>query len=178
MILESLKIFALFALVISILPLYIMALRNYTRSKRAVVEGMAQLDNATLSQLDWLPRRYISTFDLRAPFHLGCHSWGMLSLQQSIALQRVLLYGLPKTDKLTEETRKSARRYRRYSYFFVIPLAALILVPGYIRLSHDLASFSQMPLNICYLLLGSGIWLWVFMPKEKFKKWPEIGGRT
>lgn len=178
MILVTFKIFALFVLSVSILPLYFLALRNYARSKRAVIEGMAQLDVDTRHQLVWVPKGYIGVFDLLAPLRLGWQSWGLMSQQQNLALQRVLLHGPPKNAELSGETKKSARRFRRYFCFFIAPLAVLILLSAYIRLSHDLADFSGMSLSICYLLLGFGPALWVFILQEKFNKWPEIEDRT
>ncbi|MBO9411593.1 MULTISPECIES: hypothetical protein [unclassified Ruegeria] len=178
MIFDVLYIIFLFVLSIGILPLGVLAAWNYSRSKRTVVEGMARLDANTLDRLGWEARGYIGAFDLRAPFRMGWNTWGLAVQKQNVALQRTLLRGLPTGVDVSDETRKSVRRFRRYFSFFVVPVAVIILFPAYIRLSHDLASFSGLPLYACFILLGLGVALFIFNPPEKFQRWPEIENQT
>ncbi len=174
MILEVLYIFVLFILAISILPLCFLAMRNYARSKRSIIEGVSRLDERTLDGLGWAPRVYIGTFDLSAPFRMGWSTWGLALQKQNVALQRVLIRGLPEGVSVSEETGQSVRRFRRYFWFIIFPTAVLILLPAFIRLSHDLSSLSGLSLSVCLILLGVGTALIVFSTAEKFRKWPKI----
>lgn len=174
MILETLRLFFLFVVTVSILPLSILAARNYARSKRTIVDGMARLDEETLNRLGWEARDYIGTFDLFAPFRMGWRVWGLAVQKQSAVLQRILLQGLPDSVVLPDEIRRSLRRYRCYFWSFFAPMAVLVLFLAFIRFSHVLADFSGLPLSLCFVLLGAGYGVWIFTPLEKFRKWPDI----
>jgi hypothetical protein len=174
MILETLRLFFLFVVAVSILPLSILAARNYARSKRAIVEGMARLDEEILDRLGWEAREYIGTFDLFAPFRMGWAAWGLAVQKQSAVLQRTLLQGLPASVVLPNEIRRSLRRYRCFFWSFFAPVTVLVLFFAFIRLSHVLAGFSGLPLSLCFILLGAGNGVWIFTPLEKFRKWPDI----
>lgn len=178
MILETLYIFALFVLAVSILPLCFLAMRSYARSKKGIIEGVSRLDERTLDGLGWGPRDYIGTFDLWAPFRLGWNAWGQAVQKQNVALQRVLFRGLPKGVGVSDETEQSVRRFRLYFCLFVVPTAALILLPAFVRLSHRLSDLSGLPLSVCLILLGIGSALYVFLPAEKFQKWPGVEDQT
>ncbi|WP_299642798.1 hypothetical protein [uncultured Ruegeria sp.] len=174
MILETLRLFFLIVVTVGILPLGILAARNYARSKRTIVDGMARLDEETLNRLGWDARDYIGTFDLFAPFRMGWTAWGLAVKKQSAVLQRILLQGLPDSVVLPDEIRRSLRRYRCYFWSFFAPMAVLVLFLASIRFSHVLADFSGLPLSLCFILLGAGNGFWIFTPLEKFRKWPDI----
>ncbi|WP_209834698.1 hypothetical protein [Ruegeria sp. HKCCE3926] len=174
MILETLRLFFLFVVAVSILPLSILAARNYARSKRAIVEGMARLDEETLDRLGWEAREYIGTFDLFAPFRMGWAAWGLAVQKQRAVLQRILLQSLPDSVVLPGEISRSLRRYRCLFWAFFAPVTVLVLFSAFIRLSHVLAGFSGLPVSLCFILLGAGNGVWIFTPLEKFRKWPEI----
>ncbi|MEW2917875.1 hypothetical protein AB1A64_12450 [Ruegeria sp. ANG10] len=181
MILDTLFVlstFALFILTISLLPLLVFACWRYTRSKRAVIEGMAQLDSHARQQMGWMPKEYLGTFDVRAPIRLGWQSWGLMWRQQNTALHRVLWRGLPNAAEVPEDIRKSARRFRRYFCFFIAPLTALVLLPAFLSLAQDMADLTGFSTRICYILLGLCIGLMTLLPLEKFQKWPELGEGT
>lgn len=93
-----------FILIGPAIVLMFVAFRSYERSKRAVIEGMAKLDQGQLDKLGWTPRIYISAWGFRSSFKRGWQSRGLLAQQQNIALQRVLLHGLPSSLELSEET--------------------------------------------------------------------------
>lgn len=174
MILETLRLFFLFVVAVSILPLSILAARNYARSKRTIVEGMARLDEETLDRLGWEAREYIGTFDLFAPFRMGWAAWGLAVQKQRAVLQRILLQSLPDSVVLPGEISRSLRRYRCLFWAFFAPVTVLVLFSAFIRLSHVLAGFSGLPLSLCFILLGAGNGVWIFTPLEKFRKRPEI----
>lgn len=178
MILDTLYMFALFVFSISLLPLLVFACWRYARSKRAVIEGMAQLDSHALQQVGWMPKEYIATFDLRASIRLGWQSWGLMWQQQNTALHRVLWRGLPNAAEVPEDIRKSARRYRRYFCFFIAPLTVLALLPAFLNLAQDMADLTGISTRICYILLGLCIGFMILLPLEKFQKWPEFGDGT
>ncbi len=178
MIFETVYMFVFLVFSFVFLPLCFLTLRNYERSKRVVIEGMAQLDGDTRRQLGWLPSVYIGVFDLFAPLRLGGKYWGEMKRQQSLALQRVLLHGLPETVVLAEDVRRSARRFRCYCIFLIAPLTVLIMLPACIRISDELAGFSGFPLAVCFILLSSGIGFLVLLPLDKFRTWPKIEDRT
>ncbi|NOD84476.1 hypothetical protein [Ruegeria sp. HKCCD6119] len=174
MILETLRLFFLFVVAVSILPLSILAARNYARSKRTIVDGMARLDEETLDRLGWEAREYIGTFDLFAPFRMGWAAWGLAVQKQRAVLQRILLQSLPDSVVLPGEISRSLRRYRCLFWAFFAPVTVLVLFSAFIRLSHVLAGFSGLPLSLCFIWLGAGNGVWIFTPLEKFRKWPEI----
>ncbi|WP_298850696.1 hypothetical protein [uncultured Ruegeria sp.] len=174
MILETLRLFFLFVVAVSILPLSILAARNYARGKRAIVDGMAGVDEDTLDRLGWEPRDYVGWLDL---LFLSGSTWssrGLAMQQQNAGLQRILLKGLPRPVEFSDEVRRSARRFRFYFCLVVAPMTAFFMLPAYIRLSLDLSSFSGLPLSLCYILFGLANVFIILTPLEKFRKWPDI----
>lgn len=66
----------------------------------------------------------------------------------------------------------SARRFRRYFCALFVVGAVVVFLPAYLRLSRVLAEFTGVSTDIWYILFGLCIGSLVFLPLEKFKKWP------
>lgn len=173
MILDTLYILTLVVVLIGIFPTYYLFVRGFGRSRRAVVEGMAELDNDVLNQLGWTPREYIGVFDLGAPFRLGWQAWGFMTQQQNMALQRVILRGLPEVAGLSDDTQRAARRYRRFVLVIGI-FVVLFFIPSFIGLSRSIAEITGTPTGLWYALSCVCILICAFLPTEKFQKWPEV----
>ncbi|WP_353391172.1 hypothetical protein [Ruegeria sp. HU-ET01832] len=137
---------------------------------------MAQLDTDTRSKLDWRATEYVGTFDVQAPIRLGWQAWGLLTQRQNLVLQRVLLHGLPNLSAIPDETVKSARAYRRFSIFLYALFSVLVFLPALIGLSEDLAELTGSSTGFWRIILVLFLGVWVFLPSEEFKKWPEIEG--
>ena len=173
MILETFQRSALFLLAVSLLPVCFLVFRDYRRSKRAVVEGMARLDARTCQKVGWTVTEYLGFLDLLLPFQRGWQTTGMLLHQQNIALQRVVLRGLPKSADIPVEVKASARKYRRYVCFLIAPLIVVILLPVFISFSQILTRLTGSTEGLWYLVFGLIIGALGFLPLEKFRKWSD-----
>lgn len=173
MILEVFGALVLFIAACSLLPLMIFVLWVHERSKRAVVVGMAQLDIKQRDRLGWEPGEYISRWDVSAPFRFGWKAWGVLSQQQALALQRVLLHGLPGFSEIPVEVRKASRTYRRCFGLIFVVSALMVFLPAYYRMGHYAADFTGWSASFWFAVFGLAIAPVAFLPTEKFRKWPE-----
>ncbi|WP_377191307.1 hypothetical protein [Ruegeria meonggei] len=174
MIFEIFGALVLFVAACSLLPLMIFVLWVHERSKRAVIEGMAQLDVILRDRLGWQPEEYFSRWNIGAPFRLGWQAWGALFQQQALALQRVLVRGLPEFPGIPDEVRKAARTYRRCFGLVLIVGAVVVFLPAYHRLSLDVAEYTGWPESFWFAVFGLAVGILVFLPTEKFRKWPEL----
>ena len=170
---DVLYMFPLFIVVIGILPFYFFFLRTYGRSKKAIIEGVAQLDDDLLGRLDWPAGSYMGPFDLAAPFQVGWKAWGQKNMQQTIVFQRFFLWGLPKTDGLSGDLTKAAFRFR-LCLLTIITFCLLFFVPSFIGLSRKAAEFTGTPNGIWHAIFILSAASWIFLPAEKFKRWPII----
>ncbi|WP_170412649.1 hypothetical protein [Ruegeria arenilitoris] len=176
MISETLWIFVTFVLAVSILPLYVLVLVTYFRSKRAVVEGICAHSKNVLGKLGWSARKYVGVLDLVVFWGPG---WQQNSLDyrlQNTSLQRIAMHGLPQSLELMPSVQKAARRYRLLFWCGVLPTLILGYFLGAVNLGVRLGETTSTSPRIWILLLLAGICLASAQPFTKFKTWPEIEG--
>lgn len=174
MMFEVIYTLALFLLALSLLPLMVFVCRRHERSKRAVVEGMAQLSDETRHKLGWLPARYISTWDLGSPFRLGWKTWSLQAQKQNEALQRVWFRGLPDTVEISKQTTTAARAYRWYSLLGCLVLGLLVFLPATVRMARWMEQLTTVVSSVWLMLFGTMFMAIISRPLEKFHKWPDI----
>ncbi|SMO53941.1 hypothetical protein [Ruegeria faecimaris] len=172
MILEVFGLFILFVATLGLLPLMVYVFWLLERSKRAIIEGMAQLDVNLRNRLGWAPEEYISIWNIAAPFRLGWQAWGELSQKQALVLQRVLMHGLPEFAGIPDEVRKAVRTYRCcFGLIFAVG-AVLVFLPAHYSLSHKAAELTGWPAIIWFTAFGLAVCPLFFLPSQKFRKWP------
>lgn len=77
-----------------------------------VADGMHKLDPKLRDAIQW-PHRNLALVHIVGPAK-GFRMWR--------AQTRTVLYGLPDTPRIPEDIRREARRYRRFSLLFSLPL--------------------------------------------------------